>query len=126
MNVKVIVLSDNEDPDNLAKRLATTEALKTYLRTNTIDFLDFYTLYIINKETDIPAKATTITDLLNLIGNIPDGMTKSLYLAECHKRFGTTDGPVTQTFEYESLAAKVERLEKEVEELKKTLLMINH
>lgn len=120
MNVKVIVLSDNEDPDNLAKRLATTEALKTYLQSNTIDFLDFYTFYNINKETDIPTKAAAITDLLNLIGNIPDKTTRSLYLAECHKRFNTTNEAVTQTSEYESLAAKVERLEKEVEELKKT------
>lgn len=121
MNVKVIVLSYNEDPDNLAKRLATPEVLNTYLRTNTIDFLDFCTLYIINKETDIPTKAAAITDLINLIGNIPDEMTRSLYLAECHKRFGIAYGAVTQTSEYESLKARVERVEREVEELKNNI-----
>lgn len=117
MNVKVIVLTNNEDPDTLAKS-KTAEELQSYLTTNAIDFLDFYATYIINEETDVPARADHITDLVKIIGTIPDEMTKSLYLSECNNRFELTENTISQTLGYDSLAAKVEKLEKEMEGLK--------
>lgn len=117
MNIKVIVLTNNEDPDTLAKS-KTAEELQSYLATNAIDFLDFYATYIINKETDVPARADHITNLLSTIDSVPNEVTRSLYRAECQKRFGVTENAINQTLGYDSLLDRVDKLEKEVEELR--------
>lgn len=117
MNVKVIVLPDGEDPDTLAKG-KTTDELHTYLTFAAVDFLDFYTTYIINKESTIPARASAITHLLQIIATIPDEVTKSLYLAEVQRRYALNPDAIPQVLGTETLTARVERLEAEVEELK--------
>lgn len=117
MNVKVIVLANDVDPDNLAREKQESE-LKEYLNTNAIDFLDFYSAYIVEKATDIPAKSTAITHLLQVIGKIPNEVTKSLYLDECQKRFGVTLDAINKVLGLETLAERIERLEAEIEGLK--------
>lgn len=117
MNVKVIVLPDGEDPDTLAKG-KTCDELPTYLTSASLDFLDFYTTYIINKESAIPARAAAITTLLQAIATIPDEIKKSLYLSEVQRRFALTPDAIPQALGTETLTARIERLEAEVEELK--------
>lgn len=120
MNVKVIVLSNDEDPDTLAKN-KTTEELRFYLAMNTIDFLDFYTTYIINKETDVPSRATSITTLLNIITSIPDEISRSLYQSACKERFALPTGSPATAHDLAALSARIEKLEVEIEELKKMI-----
>lgn len=122
MNVKVIVLTGNEDPDTLAKS-KNKEELQSFLTTNAIDFIDFYTLYIINKETDVPARAGHITNLIKVISKIPDETTKSLYLNDCKNRFGLTENAINQSLGLELLSARLDRLEAEIEELKKKVVV---
>lgn len=118
MNVKVIVLPDGEDPDTLAKG-KTTDELQTYLTTAGVDFLDFYTTCIINKGSAIPARATAITHLLQIIATIPNEITKSLYLSEVQRRFALTPDAIPQALGTETLIARIEHLEAEIEELKR-------
>lgn len=124
LNVKVIVLPDGEDPDTLAKGKNTDE-LQTYLTTAALDFIDFYTTYIINKESAIPARASAISILLETIAAIPNEITKSLYLAEAQRRFALPPDALSQPLGTESLAARVKRLEAEVEELKRYCNNVN-
>lgn len=130
MNVKVIVLPDGEDPDTIARRphllakdpdcaASTNEpSLQTILATAALDFLDFYTAYIIDKESTISARAFAITLLLQTIAAIPNEITKSLYLAEIQRRYALSPDAIPQALGTETLTARVERLEAEVEELK--------
>lgn len=124
LNVKVIVLPDGEDPDTLAKGKNTDE-LQTYLTTAALDFIDFYTTYIINKESAIPARASAISILLETIAAIPNEITKSLYLAEAQRRFALPPDALSQPLGTESLTARVKRLEAEVEELKRYCNNVN-
>lgn len=117
MNVKVIVLPDGEDPDTLTKG-KTCDELPTYLASAALDFLDFYSSNIIDKESTIPARAAAITTLLQAIATIPDEIKKSLYLSEVQRRFALTPDAIPQALGTETLTARVERLEAEVEELK--------
>lgn len=130
MNVKVIVLPDGEDPDTIARRpglLANNHnrtdhtdepSLQTYLATASLDFLDFYTAYIIDKESTIPARSFAISILLQTIAAIPNEITKSLYLAEIQRRYSLTPDAIPQALGTETLTARIERLEAEMEELK--------
>lgn len=86
MNVRVVTLADNEDPDTLAKRMKGEELL-AYLKANAVDFMDFYGLHIVDKENYIPDKAVAIKNLLKLTDMIPDEVTRTLYQAECKKRY---------------------------------------
>lgn len=117
LNVKVIVLSDNIDPDNLAREKQEDE-LKEYLSANAIDFLDFFSIHIIDKEKDIPAKSAVIANVLQAIGKIPNEVIKSLYLGECQKRFGVTMDAIYKVLGLDTLAERIGRLEAEIEELK--------
>lgn len=117
MNVKVIVLPDGEDPDTLAKG-KTTDELQMYLTTSAVDFIDFYSSNIIDKESSIPARASAIRTLLQTIAAIPDEVTKSLYLAEVQRRYALSPDAIAQVLGTETLTARVARLEAEVEELK--------
>lgn len=130
MNVKVIVLPDGEDPDTIARhpgllakdpnRTDCTDEnpLQAYLATAALDFLDFYTTHIIDKEPTIPARSSAISTLLQTIATIPNEVTKSLYLAEVQRRYALTSDAIPQALGTETLTARIERLEAEVEELK--------
>lgn len=118
ITVKVIVLPDGEDPDTLAKG-KTTEELQTYLASTALDFLDFYTSYIVEKESAIPARAAVISSLIQTIATIPDEVTKSLYLAEVQRRFSLTPDAVPQVLGAAALVARIDRLEEEVETMKR-------
>ena len=117
INVKVIVLTNDVDPDTLAKT-KTGEELKAFLTSSAIDFFDFYTLYIINKETDIPSRSAAIADVCKIIDSIPDEITKSQYVAECRHRFSIADDNTHGT---ESLAARMDKMEAEIAELKQLI-----
>lgn len=119
ISVRVIVLPDGEDPDTLAKTKSPDE-LKAYLEAAAIDFLDFYAHDVIGCESDIPARAAAITTLIKTIATIPDEVTKSLYLAEVQRRFSLMPDAIPQVLGIESLAARIERLEEEMERMKKT------
>jgi len=123
MNVKVIVLAKDVDPDNLAREKQEDD-LRNFLNTHAIDFLDFYSTHIVDKVTDIPAKSTAITHILQVIGKIPNEVTKSLYLNECHKCFGIAMDAINNALGMETLAERIDRLEAEVEAFKKKELGI--
>lgn len=117
INVKVIVLANDIDPDNLAREKQDIE-LNDYLAFHAIDFLDFYTDYIVEKEMDITAKSAIISNVLQIIGKIPNEVTKSLYFGECQKRFGVTMDAINKVLGFETLAERIDRLEAEIEKLK--------
>lgn len=131
MNVKVIVLPDGEDPDTIARHphllakdpdcaASTNEpSLQTILATAALDFLDFYTTYIIDKEPTIPARSSAISTLLQTIATIPNEITKSLYLTEVQHRYALSPDAIPQALGTETLTARIEHLEAEIEELKR-------
>lgn len=83
MNVKLLMFPDNDDPDSFSRKVS-AEAFKTYLETNTQDFLYFKAKKLSDASRNDPIKrAGVIKDLVESIALIPDNIIRSVYIKEC-------------------------------------------
>ncbi len=85
MNVKIITLPPEHDPDTFA-RAHSHEELKQYLTTKAVDFIVFKTRTLSQSVTDDPIKkAELIKDIVATIAVIPERITRSVYVKECSR-----------------------------------------
>lgn len=85
VNVKVVPLPDDEDPDSFARSMSSSELLE-YIGQNEIDFIRFKTQILLNEtENDPVTRARVINDIVRSIAVIPDNITRSVYIKECSK-----------------------------------------
>jgi DNA primase len=83
MNVKIVLLPENEDPDSLSKKISNEEFLK-YLGENETDFIRFKTQLLLSEAKNDPVKkADLIRDIVKSIGVIPEAITRTVYIKEC-------------------------------------------
>jgi DNA primase len=83
MNVKIITLPPEHDPDTFA-RSHSQEELRHYLSSKAVDFIVFKTRTLSQDATDDPIKkAELIRDIVSTISVIPDPITRSVYVKEC-------------------------------------------
>src|SRR5512133_1523936 len=83
MNVKIVLLPNNEDPDSLSKKISNEEFLK-YLGENETDFIRFKTQLLLEEAASDPVrKANLIRDIVRSIAVIPDMITRTVYIKEC-------------------------------------------
>lgn len=85
MNVKLVTLPPEDDPDTFARKHA-PEELKRYLKTNAVDFIVFRTRTLAKLSEGDPVKrAELIRDIIEAIAHIPEMITRSLYIRECSR-----------------------------------------
>lgn len=83
MNVKVVLLPDNEDPDSFAHKHSATE-FYDFIKANESDFILFKTRLLLGEVQGDPVKkASLINDIVRTIAVIPDSITRALYIKEC-------------------------------------------
>ena len=83
MNVKIVLIPDNEDPDSYSKKLSNDEFLK-FLKNNETDFIRFKTqLLLLEANNDPVKKADLIRDVVKSIAVIPEAITRTVYIKEC-------------------------------------------
>jgi len=83
MNVKIVLLPDNEDPDSYSKKISNEEFLK-FLKTNETDFIRFKTQLLLSEANNDPVrKADLIRDVVKTIAVIPEAITRTVYIKEC-------------------------------------------
>jgi DNA primase len=83
MNVKVLLFPEGEDPDSFAQK-HNTEELKSYLKENTSDFLQFRIKIQQDEFNNDPIKKVELlNDIANSISIIPDAIKRSVYTKEC-------------------------------------------
>ena len=83
MNVKIVLLPDNEDPDSYSKKISNEEFLK-FLKTNETDFIRFKTQLLLSEANNDPVrKADLIRDVVKTIAVIPETITRTVYIKEC-------------------------------------------
>lgn len=88
MNIKVILLPDGEDPDSFARK-QNAESFSKYIKDHETDFIRFKTQLLLKDAGDDPIKrATLITDIVNSISIIPDGIIRSVYAHDCSVLLG--------------------------------------
>lgn len=83
MNVKIVLLPNNEDPDSYSKKVSNEEFLK-FLKDNETDFIRFKTQLLLSEASNDPVKkADLIRDVVKSIAVIPEAITRTVYIKEC-------------------------------------------
>jgi DNA primase len=83
MNVKIVLLPDNEDPDSFSKKVSNEEFLK-FLKENETDFIRFKTQLLLSEANNDPVRrADLIRDVVKSIAVIPEAITRTVYIKEC-------------------------------------------
>ena len=87
MNVKIILLPDGQDPDDLAKRHS-LEEVEDYIAGNEQDFISFKTDVLLKEAGNDPLKrAELINDISDTIAVIPDAVVRAMYVRSSAERF---------------------------------------
>ncbi len=83
MNVKIVLIPDNEDPDSYSKKLSNEEFLR-FLKDSETDFIRFKTQLLLSEANNDPVKkADLIRDVVKSIAVIPEAITRTVYIKEC-------------------------------------------
>ncbi len=83
LNVKIVLLPVNEDPDSFARKHS-NEEMNEYIAQNEKDFILFKTeLLLKDTKNDPVKKASLIQGIVSSIAIIPDGIKRSVYIKEC-------------------------------------------
>ncbi len=87
VNVKVVVLPENEDPDSFARKTS-TEDLVAYLENQAKDFIAFKTELLLQENPDPIRIYELIREVLNSIAGIPNEVKRHLYVREIARQAG--------------------------------------
>lgn len=90
MNIKVIVIPDDDDPDSYARKHG-AEALRTYIEQNRKDFIQFKSDMLLRGVTDPVKRSEAIASIVKSISIIPDQITRDTYLHESAARIGMSE-----------------------------------
>ena len=88
LNIKVVLLPDGDDPDSFAQTHSATE-VEEYLESHETDFIRFKIDILLDDCKNDPVKRSKVVgSILQSIANIPNEITRSLYVKECGITFG--------------------------------------
>lgn len=83
MNIKVVLLPDNEDPDSFARKHNAT-GFAEYIKQHETDFIRFKTQLLLDEAGRDPIKRSElINDIIRSVAFIPDNIARSIYVKEC-------------------------------------------
>jgi DNA primase len=85
LNVKVLLLSEGDDPDSYVRRVGGEQMLE-YIRANARDFILFKTSRLMEEVAGDPIKRSAlIKDVVASISLIPDPLKRSAYIQDCSR-----------------------------------------
>lgn len=90
MNIKVLLLPDNDDPDSFARKHTATE-FREYIVTHQTDFMEFKTRVLLDNNSDPIKRAEAISSIVKSISVIPDQIKRAEYIKQCSNNIGTPE-----------------------------------
>ena len=90
MNIKVLLLPDNDDPDSFARKHTATE-FRDYVDSHQTDFMEFKTNVLLRGVNDPIERSKAITSIVKSISVIPDQIVRATYVKECARRIGIAE-----------------------------------
>ena len=88
LNIKVLPLPPEDDPDTFVRAHSHTE-VEEYIEQNEADFINFKSSIVLKDAQNDPIKRTAaITDVVKSIAVIPDEIARMVYAKECSNLFG--------------------------------------
>ena len=90
MNLKVLLLPNNEDPDSFARQ-HTADEFKTYIEAHATDFIRFKTALLLDNETDPIKRSEAINSIVMSISMVQNPILRDTYLHDCAQRIGMNE-----------------------------------
>ena len=91
LNVRVVLLPVEHDPDSFARAHSASE-VQDYVARNSQDFISYKAKLLLSDAGDDPIKRSeVIRDMVQSIAEIPDAIQRSLYIKECAKIMATSE-----------------------------------
>ena len=90
MNIKVLLLPDNDDPDSFARKHTATE-FREYVDSHQTDFMEFKTNVLLRGVNDPIERSKAISSIVKSISVIPDQIVRATYVKECARRIGIAE-----------------------------------
>ena len=85
MNVRIVVLPPDEDPDSFVQKNP-IEEVRAYIENNAKDFISFKTNLLLRDAANDPIKkAEVLKDIVRSISMIPDAIYRATYIKECSR-----------------------------------------
>jgi DNA primase len=86
MNVRIVILPDQEDPDSYVRSVGAT-AFAEYIKENKKDIILFKTSLLATEAKNDPVKKAELTrDMIESIARVPDPIMRAIYVKECAQR----------------------------------------
>ena len=100
LNIKVLPLPPEDDPDTFVRAHSHTE-VEEYIKQNEADFISFKSDVMLKDAQNDPIKRTSaITDVVKSIAIIPDEITRMVYGKECSRRFGIEEQTILRQIKH--------------------------
>ena len=96
MNLKVLLIPDGKDPDELARTMS-AEELKAFLEENAVDFMQFKTDLMLKGVTDPQKRSEAVSSIVNSISLIPNAILRDTYLHLCAEKSGVKEENLIST-----------------------------
>ncbi|HLP52374.1 MAG TPA: DNA primase [Chitinophagales bacterium] len=91
MNVRVVILPDQEDPDSFVKKMG-ADGLTQFIKDNRKDLILFKSsLFAEEAKNDPIRKSELIRDIIESIAKIPDPIHRSVYTKQCSQLFDMSE-----------------------------------
>ena len=90
MNLKLLLIPDGKDPDELARTMS-AEQLKSFLEENAVDFMQFKTDLMLKGVTDPQKRSEAVASIVNSISLIPNAILRDTYLHLCAEKSGVKE-----------------------------------
>lgn len=100
LNIKVLPLPPEDDPDTFARAHSHTE-VEQYIDQNESDFINFKSSVVLKDAKNDPIKRTAaITDVVKSIALIPDEIARMVYAKECSNLFGMDEQAILRQIKH--------------------------
>lgn len=90
MNIKVLLLPDQEDPDSFARK-HTAANFKQYIEEHQTDFMQFKTDVMLKGVSDPIKRSEAISSIVKSISVIKDPIIRATYIKDCSQRIGIAE-----------------------------------
>ena len=90
MNLKVLLLSNNEDPDSFARQ-HTADEFKAYIEAHATDFIRFKTALLLDNENDPLKRSEAINSIVMSISMVQNPILRDTYLHDCAQRISMNE-----------------------------------
>ena len=100
LNIKVLPLPAEDDPDSFVRAHTFTE-VEDYIKQNETDFINFKSSVVLKDAQNDPIKRTAaITDVVKSIAIIPDEIARMVYAKECSGLFGMDEHAILRQIKH--------------------------